>query len=264
MRVALPLALALLGALGSPTTASADSLEEIYERANAAYFRGDYDAAAAGYRRLVDLGVVDPDVTFDLAVAEARRGRYGEAIRFFERTLWLRPGDDEAREGLEAARDALGGQRAQSEGEAEVDTGPPLSEAVFGGIPRGVLAGATLLFDLALFGVLIALLFARRESLRLGLGIAAPLLGLALIVSGVGLALSRGWLEEGEPAVVLAERASLREGPDPRAGERHQAREGQRAWILDADGGWRLVRIPSVGRGWVEAESIGRVRPIAH
>lgn len=244
-----------------PGAARADSLEEIFERANAAYFRGDYDAAAAGYRRLVEVGVVDADVAYDLATAEARRGHYGEAIQFFERALWLRPGDDEARAGLEAARAALGGRRAQSEGEAEVDAGPPLSEAFFGGLSRDLWAGATVAFDLAFFAVLTALLFVRREHLRLGLGVAAPLLAVALAVSGAGLATTSGWLQEGEPAVVLAARAALREGPDPRAEERHRAREGQRAWVLERDGEWMRVRVPSVGRGWVEADQVGLVRP---
>lgn len=247
-------------AVASPN-ARADSMNEIFERANAAYFGGDYDASADGYRRLVELGVVDADVAYNLALAEARRGHYGQAIRFFERALWLRPGDADALHGLEAARSALGGRRARSEGEAEVDAGPPLAEAFFGGISRDVLAALTLALDLGLFGVLIALLFVQRENARLGLGVAAPLIGLTLMVSAAGLALSSGWLDEGEPAVVIAEQAPLLEGPDPRARERHRAREGQRAWLLDRDGDWVRIRVPSIGQGWVEAHQIGRVRP---
>ncbi|MCZ7681984.1 MAG: hypothetical protein M5U28_25600 [Sandaracinaceae bacterium] len=45
-----------------PCAAHAETLAEIFEDANAAYYRGDYDAAARGYRRLVAAGVVDPDV----------------------------------------------------------------------------------------------------------------------------------------------------------------------------------------------------------
>jgi tetratricopeptide (TPR) repeat protein len=247
--------------LAAPCVAAADSLEEIFERANGAYFRGDFDTAAREYRRLIDLGVVDADVSFDLATAEARLGHYGAAIQYYEQAMWLRPGDDDAHEGLEAARSALGRRRAQSQGEAEVDSGPPLAEALFGSISRDVLAVATVVFDLVFFGVLIGLLFVERESARLGLGIAAPLVGIVLLVSGAGLALRSGWLEEGDPAVVLSERLALREGPDPEAAERHRALEGQRAWVTDRDGTWALVRVPSLGEGWVEAEHVGLVRP---
>lgn len=257
-----PIALALaLVTVAAPCVAAADSLEETFERANGAYFRGDFDTAAREYRRLIDLGVVDADVAFDLATAEARLGHYGAAIQYYEQAMWLRPGDDDAHEGLEAARSALGRRRAQSQGEAEVDSGPPLAEALFGSISRDVLAISTVFLDLVLFGILIGLLFVERESVRLALGIAAPLVGIVLLASGAGLALRSGWLEEGDPAIVLRERVALREGPDAEAAERHRALEGQRAWVTDRDGAWALVRVPSVGEGWVEAAHVGLVRP---
>ena len=97
-------AVVLLAALASP--AAAQRLETIFAEANAAYFAGDYDAAAAGYERLVSAGVDDADVSFNLATAHAKARRYGQAIRWYERALWLAPGDDDAERGL--AVDARG------------------------------------------------------------------------------------------------------------------------------------------------------------
>lgn len=247
--------------LQGPAIAHADSLEEIFARANAAYFRGDYDDAARDYQQLVDLGVVDADVTYNLGSAEARRGRYGAAVQFFERTLWLRPGDSDAHAGLEAARAALGRQRAERMGEAEVDTAPPLSEALFGGIGRDALAVITIVAELGLFGALIALLFVRKESARLALGIAAPSFLVLGLVVGTGWALRSGALEEGDPGVVLVEPGALREGPDENAQERHRVHEGDRAWILARDRGWARVRVPEAGEGWISLDDIGSVRP---
>ncbi len=255
---------ALIAALllsATPGLASAESLEEIFEGANAAYFRGDYDDAARDYRRLVDLGVVDADVAYNLATAEARRGRYGAAVQFYERTLWLRPGDADAHEGLEAARIALGRRMAEQTGEGEVDTAPPLSEALFGGIGRTTLAVITVLAETALFAALLGLLFVRRESVRLALGIAAPLLAILALVSGIGWALRSGWLEEGAPAVIVQRSAALREGPDQHAEIRESAREGQRAWILEEERSWSRVRVPDVGEGWIANTDLGRIRP---
>jgi len=251
----------VLAILLAPESVSADSLEEIFERGNAAYFRGDFDAAAGDYRSLVDLGVVDADVSYNLATAEARRGRYGAAAQFYERTLWIRPGDGDAHDGLEAARSALGRARAERQGEAEIDTAPPLSEALFGGIGRTTLAIVTLIANLSLFAALIGLLFVRRESARLGLGVAAPLVAILTFVAGMGWALRAGWLEEGEPAVVLNEAAVVREGPDRQAQERYAAREGQRAWVLARERSWSRVRIPDLGDGWIANDDVGLVRP---
>lgn len=257
-----PLVCLALGALSLvPSGAAADSLETIFADANSAYFQGDYDEASAGYRRLEELGVVDPDVSFNLATSEAHRGAYGSAIQQFERTLWLRPGDDGAQAGLESARAAVGRRRANARGAAEVDSAPPLAEALFGGVSREVFAGVSWVASLLLFGALLGLLFVRRENVRLALGIVAPLAFVLTACAGVGLVLSSGWLDEGAPAVVLEEGLSLREGPDPRAQERHRAVEGQRAWVLGTEQGWARVRVPGVGQGWVQTASVGLVRP---
>lgn len=244
----------------APCVAQAETLAEIFEGANAAYYRGDYDAAARGYRRLDAAGVLDADVSYNLGITEAKRGRYGPAIQLLERALWLSPGDAEAARALDEVRAQVGRRRAAARGEAEVDSGPPMSEALVGGLSTDLLVALALLFDLVLFGALAGLLFARRESLRLGLGIAAVAAGAGLVASGSGVLLKSGWLEDGSPAVVLEDGTALREGPDHRATERHHVEEGRRAWVLDEDRGWLRVRVPTVGEGWAPADSIGLVR----
>lgn len=239
--------------------ARADSLGAIFERANSAYFRGDYDEAVVEYRRLLEAGVVDPDVAYNLGAAEAQRGRYGAAIHHLERALWLRPGDEDAERALAEVRGALGSRRAEARGESEVQTGS-LGEALFGGVSPDLLATLALLFDFLLFAALAALVFVRRESLRLAAGVGAVLFTIGLFVSGAGAAVQSGWLDEGEPAVVLTEGLPLREGPDARASTRSNAPEGDRAWVLDVDRGWARVRVPGVGEGWVQRDAIGMVR----
>ncbi len=249
-----------LACLVAPTAARADSLDEMFARANEAYFHGDYEAAAEGYAQLEELGVRDADVAYNLATAEARQGHYGRAIRHYERALWLRPGDDGAAEGLDAARSALGRMRAARMGEAEIDTGPPLAEALFGGVSRDALAIATWLLLLGLCGAILGLLFVRHEGRRLALGIATPLLAIGLGVSALGWSLRAGALDDGEPAVVLVERASLRDAPSEEAAELGRQLEGERAWILEESDGWALVRTRAA-EGWLPADEVGRVRP---
>jgi len=103
-------------------------------------------------------------------------------------------------------------------------------------------------------------MFRRREGTRLALGVATPLLALALSVSVLGWGLRAGWFEDGEPAVVLTRRATLRDAPSPRGAELDRALEGELAWILEDEGDWLLVRSDEA-QGWVEASELGRVRP---
>ena len=227
-------AAAILGLASLP--AAAQSLQAIFSSANQAYFRGEWAAAARQYQTLVKAGVQDPDVYYNLATAHARAGNYGYAILYFERALKMRPGDPDADQGLAAAVNALGRKRAEKEGEATVRTRPPLAEALVRPFSEELLAWLLLGFNLAFFGVLIAFRFATREATRVGLAIAAPLLGLLMAAAGAGLVFKSEALKEGRAAVVLREEAPLREGPDPRAQVRASAVEGQPARILQREG----------------------------
>lgn len=251
-------ALALVAGLAAP--AEAKTLEEIFEEANQAYFRGDYPSAVRGYEELVLVyGVEDADVTYNLATAYARQRKWGHAIRWYERTLRLEPGDEGATAALAAARAVVGNRRAQAEGEATIETRPPFVEAVVRPFPPNLLAGLLVALDFAFFGVLAALRFAQKEAVRLGLGIAAPLLGLALLAVGAGVVVKNGTLERGVPGVVVEDAAQLHEGPNPWSGMRGAAREGESARILETQGGFAHVRLANGREGWVRAADVGAI-----
>jgi tetratricopeptide (TPR) repeat protein len=236
-------------------TARADTLEEIFRGANEAYFRGDFADAARGYERLVDLGVRDPDVYYNLGTAYARMNRHGYAVAAFERATRLRPGDAEAARSLDQSRATLAQRRADREGEATIESGPPIGEAVFGGVSEDTLAILVLLFAFLFFAALSAFPFARREHVRLALGVTAPLFGIALAIAGLGLAIRSGALEEGTPAIVVRDRVALREGPHDDAQERARAREGERASIVATDGDWARLEIGS-RVGWARSSDV--------
>lgn len=248
-----------LAILSLAPAARAETLETIFSRANAAYFRGDYDEAADQYRKLLDAGVLDPDVSYNLGATEAQRGRYGHAIHQLERALWLRPGDADAERALADVRAALGARRAAARGEAEIDSGS-FGRAVFGGMSVDSLAWAAIVLNALLFLSLGLLWFVRRESARIGLGVFAVVASLGFLVSVSGLAVQSGFFDEGEPAVVLSERVPLREGPDPQAKPRHHAPEGHRAWVLDREREWVRVRVSGVGEGWMERSQLGLIQ----
>lgn len=249
---------ALVAGIAMP--AQAKTLEEIFEDANQAYFRGDYPAAVRGYEELVLIyGVEDADVTYNLATAYARQRKWGHAIRWYERTLRLEPGDDGAKTALAAARAIVGNRRAQAEGEATIETRPPFGEAVVRPFPANLLALVLVVLDFAFFGVLTALRFSRKEAVRLGLGIAAPLLGLALLAVGAGVVVKNGTLERGVPAVVVEDGAQLHEGPNPWSGLRGGAREGESARILETQGGFAHVSLANGREGWLRARDVGAI-----
>jgi tetratricopeptide (TPR) repeat protein len=235
---------------------SAQSLERIFSSANEAYFKGDFASAVKNYEKIVQAGMRDPDVYFNLATAYARVEEYGKAILFFERTLKERPGDNAAEAGLAACRTLLGKRLAEKQGEAMVQTRPPLTDALVRPFSENLLAWLLLIFDLSFFIVLVARRLSERESLRIGLGIAAPLIGLLLIVTTAALLVKSEALKEGKAAIVLKEDASMREGPDPRAQARGKAYQGQAARILEGESDYVRVRLANGSEGWMEKADV--------
>ena len=252
---ALLLALPLL--LTTAADARADSLSDVFARGNAAHARGDYAAAAREYEALVESGIDDPDVCFDLASAYGALGKYGQAIRYFQRALRLAPGDDGAREGLRLARQALGERQAQARGEAIVVDRPPLTEALFAAFTSDGLAIALLVsiwLATALFLVLPSL---RAEALRLGVGIASALALALAVFSALGVGAKADWGRAGQRAVVLREGVAMREGPDDAARLTGELAEGEGVRVLARSGSYARVVARGEQTGYVRSEDVG-------
>jgi tetratricopeptide (TPR) repeat protein len=241
------------------TAAQAQDAEAIFQRANTAYFQGDYQGAARDYGLLIESGVDDPDVTYNLATAHARLGNYGQAIRYYERTLRLRPGDDDARAGLTKATDALGRATAEQEGEATLETRPSFTENLVRPFSENALAWLVLALDALAFGLLIAFRFVRAEAGRLGLGVAIPIAFVLFALALGGLAIKSRVFAEGEAAVVVGKDPVLREGPDPRAAARSSVHEGERVEVLADDGQFVQVRFANGRAGWMARADVGTI-----
>ncbi len=259
MRAALFVALLWL----APSLASAQphSLPDLFRASNEAAFQGDQETAARGYEQLVELGVDDPDVYYDLGLAYSHLGRHGRAIAAFERALRARPGDAGALAGLEASRAVLGRRRAERQGQAVVDAGTTLGESLFVSLSEDVLALAVLALTALFFGLLTGLVLVprARERLRLGMAVATPLVGIALTIAGLGLAARAGSFDPGPPAIVILEDAPVREGPSPAATERHEALEGERAYVVGTEPGFAHVVLGGGREGWVAESDLVRL-----
>lgn len=235
------------------------TLPEIFSMSNAAYFRGDYPAAIRGYESLLELGIDDPDVYFNLGISYARAGRCGAAMVQFERTLRLAPGDRGAENGIAICRTNLTQRRAELRGEAVLEERPSLLSGLVRAFSEQTLAWAMLLIHSFFFGSLLALRLIRGESARTAFAVSAPILGLLLIASAGLLLAKRGAFEDGRPAIVLRENAELREGPDPRARVRAKVLEGERARIFGRSSGFIDLQTSTGQRGWVDARDVAGI-----
>lgn len=252
--VALACGLALAAA-----PAGADTLSDVFLRANQAFLARDDAAAIAGYRQLIDSGVDDAEVYFNLATAHARRGDLGRAIQFYERVLRLRPGDDEARQALTTVRAELARKLVTRHPEARVKERPPLFAALASGISSNGATIGFLIAWLAAFVLLFGRRFARGEVARLVVGVALVAAALGAVVTG-GLLTSKAWSDHGaHEAIVVAEEVHALTGPGQDFDEAWSAVEGTRVRVLAREGRWVLIRGPNERQGWVPRGTVGTI-----
>lgn len=246
-----------LHAVASDGRAQSVSISDIFEAANLAASQGDHETAIANYRMLVDAGVRDPDVYFNLATAHAQSGDFPRAILNYERALTLRPGDEKAEENLRAAERALEEERAEREGEAMIQRSSSLADTVFGRFQESTLAYLLLATNALFFGGLAWVWIADRRRRRFyGLLVTS---GLLFVFAAIGLGHKAGVLRDGPRAVALTDRVALREGPYPRAQVRGEARGGDRGIALARDGVFVKWRLASGLEGWAPASDIGLI-----
>jgi tetratricopeptide (TPR) repeat protein len=82
--------------------------DDAFARGNEAYAAGRYGDAIRDYESIVSGGRYSPALFFNLANSYYRDNKLGEAVLNYERALWLRPGDPDARANLRFARQTAG------------------------------------------------------------------------------------------------------------------------------------------------------------
>jgi Tfp pilus assembly protein PilF len=238
-------------------TVRADSLDDRFNRALAHLDAQRPAEAATELRRLVALGIEDPDVYCNLGIAEAEAMHYGRAMVAFERALSLRPSDPVAKSGLDDAETMLARRRAdESGGTATVEGARPL--ATFGrSFPEPVAAFGTLLSAWLAAFALAALAVVRRETARIALGTSAVVATIVFAICAiavVGRARYGGLIA---PGIVITQEVVARSAPDPRAPAAATFTEGERVDLLERHGGYYRVATHGRMRGWLPRRSVG-------
>ncbi|MBI5502381.1 MAG: SH3 domain-containing protein [Deltaproteobacteria bacterium] len=247
--------------LAAPRPAAAqESVDDTFRKATEALAAGRTDEALAGYHRLVGLGFESPNLLYDLAVAYRRADQPGRAILALERLLVLDPGDADARGFLDAIRTELGKARRRGEGTAGIFPRRGFLHAAAARVRERDIALVTVFLSALTFGLLWVRRFSRREALRLGLGIAAPVAAALLVAAGI-LLWAKSALQPGsaEAVVVSTTGAALHEGPTNGSPETIRLLEGDVVRVVSHAGEWTEVVDEAGRRGWVAPGNVGEI-----
>jgi tetratricopeptide (TPR) repeat protein len=254
----LPLALVAALLSGAHTAWSAQeraatAAEALFNQGNEAYSKGDFDAAEKAYHGVMDLGIHNWRVYYNLGNACFRKDEIGNAILYYEKALRLQPGDADARENLRFAslriRDRI-----------PPDSTPFLIALLSRGVDWLSLEQVTRVF-LVIYLLAMAMLSA-WIALR-GSRWSIPLAGLGAVLLAGALG-AGGWMvlqaqsrHATDQAIVLSEKLEVYSGPGSDNTLLASVHEGTKVRIHARRDRWAQVTLPDGRSGWLLGEALG-------
>jgi len=234
--------------------AHAESAEETFERARAAYEQGNWEQAAEGFRGLLRYGFTDARLEYNLANAEYKRGRMGEAILHYERARRLDPSDPDVLANLAMARSRI----------RDVIEDPDAAGALTAWRAWQDRVGATAQAVAALAGLwvvagIVTWCGGRRGGFTPAWGWALSVTILVTIV--ISLSWHATWTRVSgtRRAVVLRPAAEALAGPGLNNTSQFTLHEGTTVEVRGERPGWLQVALPNGATGWIQDDAAERI-----
>ncbi|MEM6279479.1 MAG: hypothetical protein AAF733_08380 [Verrucomicrobiota bacterium] len=235
--------------------ANAQESIEVFSSANTDFENGDLEQAELKYESLVESGLVSADLYFNLGTTQYRLDNPGEALLWFRRARMIEPNAPEIPQNIEFLKKKIG----------FLEFGETGLGAVLRALPSGIgkWLGSALLWLSAISIISPFCIPTMRERLSgfLVLGIVLGMFGY------VSLRLDRFEKTQVAPenfATVIQSGAKALTAPSPTSKAVIDLPPGSEVRIIQSTGQWRYVDIPGEIRGWVRAEQIEPVWPVAN
>ena len=223
-----------------------------WEQANQAYRDGQFGEAIQQYESILDGGVRNGKVHYNLANAYFKNGQLGPALLNYYRAERLMPGNKDIEHNLELANE----QRNDPVIEDERGGLSTAVEHFFFGLPyQGVFFAAMILLVVAGLASL-PLAFGRRHRLW---GYAAFIAGLTGIALTLVATYQHQRLTAQDAAVVMAAQVDVLAGPAPGEAVNFTLHEGIRCHILEQQPGWYRVRLANGYNGWLPRTAVEKI-----
>jgi tetratricopeptide (TPR) repeat protein len=218
--------------------------------ANRLYEDGRFAEAAVRYQTLVDMGIQDGRLYYNLGDAYFKAGDLGRAILNFRRAQRLLPRDDDVATNLKLAR-AQAIDRIELESEGAI---VGLVRRLIGWttVDESALAALILWIILCALGVA-AILWAPRRRLLLYLAATvATLLLLGVLAIGIRLLDERGQ----PPALVVASDVAVRSGPGDDYLTEFTLHAGAEVRLVERRGEWVRIVLSGDLQGWTPSQAV--------
>jgi tetratricopeptide (TPR) repeat protein len=228
--------------------ADTESATALFNKGNQYYDEGKFDQAIEEYEKIINLGIKNYQVYYNLANAYFRQNQLGQAILSYRRALVLKPGDEDTEANLAFVKlftlDKLEEQKIN-----------PLSNLLswFLGLwSKDKLALFTSLFYVlsVAAGIFILLRGAKRYLL---FGLICFLILFAISGTSLWAKIKSDSIQYG---VVVAPQAEVRSGPGSDYVLQFTGHEGLEFRVDEQAEGWYRISLPNGIKGWIPKEAV--------
>ena len=230
-------------------TVSPDGSQD-FAAANERALAKDYVQAEALYRAIIERGVEDPDIYFNLGHVLESAGQDIDAIVAYEHALSLDPHDEDARYNLEQLRHRILPKASEPNPDA-ISLADALKPFAARSSTLTIVGWLSALFVLG-GSLLRSTGHHRAFTVSVGLWIGAGF--------GISWLILSALASSDERAVVIRN-TDLRDGPDPRFGTRGQVRAGESVRVRDEGRGFKEVQRADGTIGFVAQDALELLRP---
>ena len=244
-------ALALVMMIAFPGLSGANDteyLDSLWQMGVNSYISGQWTESTRAWKSLEELGVVSPDLYYDLGNAYFKSGDYARAILYYERTLKSDPSFSDARFNLEFANGLI---------QDKIDD---VLEFVLKSWARKLSyhfsSDTWAAISLSLFGLALALavlFFIGASSLLRRTGFYGGIAAILLSASSYGLAQwQRHSFMKDDHAIIMVPVSSVKSSPSMESSkDLFVLHEGTKVRILDSVGEWKNISLSDGRQGWI-------------
>jgi len=222
----------------------------IFNQAGKLYASKDYEGAIKLYTELIDRGIKNPSLYYNLANTYFKIGKKGYAILYYEKALALKPMDRDIRENLEYVQRSLE-NRVMPRGEEGISRA---KEIFFRYIRPKTLAFVELFLFTLFIGLCYLFVFSphRRSILKRYL-ITSGILFIVFLISAL---LYNSYRVKYPHIVVIDKQVEVLSAPIPESEPVFLIHEGNDAKLLERRGEWVRIILADGREGWVTLQGI--------
>jgi tetratricopeptide (TPR) repeat protein len=232
----------------SEARADVESATALFQKGNESYEAGDFDQAIEEYQKIVDLGIRNSKVFYNLGNAYFRKNQLGKAILSYRRALSLDPRDEDSMANLRFVKlftlDKIEEQKVN-----------PLSNLLRWFLNLWSVDELTILSSLCycLSIALGILILFRRSRRALLLGLTIFLVIFVIFSSSLATKFYFNSLKNG---VLIASQVEVKSGPGEDYILQFTGHEGLEFQINGEAEGWYRISLPNGVKGWIPKEAV--------